>query len=122
MTPSPHPPAAPLRVLTVGSRHLLDYLLLNLDDGTAWRPVERGTQDATWTAVDPNPVTVLRDLAEGRLTHLYRGRCPDAIEGPAARDPACPVCRALLALAPPARPTPRVASPAVAEVSDAGGR
>lgn len=120
MTPSPHPPAASLRVLTVGSRHLLDYLLLNLDDGTAWRPVERGAQDATWTAVDPNPVTVLRDLAEGRLTHLYRGSCPDAIEGPAARDPACPVCRALMALEPPSRSVRPVAPSPLREVSHVG--
>lgn len=95
-------PEAPVRVLTVRSRHVADYLLLNLDDKTAWRPVERDAQDATWISV-PNPVTVLSELAEGRITHLNRGSCPDPINGEASRDRACSVCCALLALMPPTR-------------------
>lgn len=37
--------------------------------------------------------------AEGRLSHVNRGSCPDAIEGAASRDPTCKVCRALTELA-----------------------
>lgn len=37
----------------------------------------------------------LRDYAEGRIGHTYAGSCPDSIEGPAVRDPECPVCQAL---------------------------
>ena len=41
----------------------------------------------------------LRDYAEGRIDHANAGSCPDSIEGPAVRDPECPVCQALEAVA-----------------------
>lgn len=41
----------------------------------------------------------LRDYAEGRIHHANAGSCPDSIEGPAVRDPECPVCQALEAVA-----------------------
>lgn len=44
-------------------------------------------------------VDELRQYAEGRVRHLNRGICPDAIAGHASRDPECPVCRALVRLA-----------------------
>ncbi|HHM9413759.1 TPA: hypothetical protein ACRMRY_003877 [Pseudomonas aeruginosa] len=51
----------------------------------------------------PNGLTVsksaldtLRKAASGEVKHLNNGLCPDDIEGHEARDPDCPVCRALL--------------------------
>lgn len=98
---SPVMPAEPaLRSLTVQSRHLGDYLLLNLADGSAWRAVEREDQEQlmSWKAVSPNPLAVLKLHAEGRIFHLNRGSCPDELEGHETRDPECSVCQALRAL------------------------
>ena len=39
---------------------------------------------------------MLRAHAEGRVTHINNGLCPDIIEGHDTRDPECPVCQALL--------------------------
>ena len=49
---------------------------------------------------------MLRAHAEGRVTHINNGLCPDIIEGHDTRDPECPVCQALLEnhAAPPAPP------------------
>ncbi len=51
----------------------------------------------------PNGLTVsesaldtLRKAASGEVKHLNNGLCPDDIDGHEARDPDCPVCRALL--------------------------
>lgn len=44
-------------------------------------------------------VAVLRQFACGERGHLYRGSCPDPIEGFNSRDPECPVCQAIEALA-----------------------
>jgi len=44
----------------------------------------------------PEPVNArLLDVATGKTPHLYEGRCPDSINGPDSRDPACPACRAI---------------------------
>ena len=40
-------------------------------------------------------VQALIAYAEGRIDHARNGLCPDEIEGHEARDPDCPVCRAL---------------------------
>lgn len=37
----------------------------------------------------------LRDVATGRLRHLYDGQCPDTVEGLDVRDPNCPACQAI---------------------------
>jgi len=39
----------------------------------------------------------LVDVGTGKLKHLYRGRCPDAVEGQQARDSGCPACKVLIA-------------------------
>lgn len=52
--------------------------------------VERLKAESTVAAV-----SVLVDHARGVLQHLYEGACPDSVEGPDARDPECPVCRAI---------------------------
>ncbi|WP_368647767.1 hypothetical protein ABRZ00_12975 [Castellaniella ginsengisoli] len=41
-------------------------------------------------------VQTLIAYAEGRIKHVNEGECPDNIEGHDARDPDCPVCRALM--------------------------
>lgn len=84
--------------LRVRSRHLQDYILFNRADGTAWQG--RPGPSPTWLAVEGNPIQVLRAAADGRLKHLYAGKCPDSVEGPDVRDDACVVCRALAALSP----------------------
>lgn len=42
-------------------------------------------------------VQALIEVAVGKVQHLYRGTCPDAIEGFDSRDPHCPACRVLTA-------------------------
>lgn len=35
------------------------------------------------------------DVSTGKLEHINAGLCPDSINGPDSRDPACPACRAI---------------------------
>lgn len=37
----------------------------------------------------------LEQIADGRMQHLYRGSCPDQVEGPEIRDPDCRACEIL---------------------------
>ncbi|NQX13712.1 hypothetical protein HQQ80_18955 [Microbacteriaceae bacterium VKM Ac-2855] len=37
----------------------------------------------------------LEQIADGRIVHVYRGRCPDPINGPDARDGECRACEIL---------------------------
>ncbi|HFN4543865.1 TPA: hypothetical protein ACGSPD_001803 [Pseudomonas aeruginosa] len=46
--------------------------------------------------VSESALDTLRRFATGNVKHLNNGLCPDEIEGHEARDPDCPVCRALL--------------------------
>ena len=39
----------------------------------------------------------LVDVGSGKHAHLYRGRCPDAVEGSTVRDRRCPPCKVLIA-------------------------
>lgn len=43
-------------------------------------------------------VGVLQKAASGEVVHLYRGLCPDGVEGHDTRDPDCNVCRALMTM------------------------
>lgn len=43
------------------------------------------------------PDGVLAAYAEGRISHVNRGLCPDEVAGHGSRDPDCPVCAALTA-------------------------
>lgn len=47
--------------------------------------------------MDAKLIQDLVDVGAGKLAHLYRGRCPDAIEGSAIRDRGCPACKVLIA-------------------------
>ncbi|AVA38258.1 hypothetical protein [Cupriavidus metallidurans] len=47
------------------------------------------------------PVDLIRQLhaiGTGECRHLRQGSCPDAVEGPDARDDECPACQALKAI------------------------
>ncbi|MBY9700563.1 hypothetical protein ISH39_03220 [Pseudomonas aeruginosa] len=46
--------------------------------------------------VSESALDKLRKAASGEVKHLNNGLCPDDIEGHEARDPDCPVCRALI--------------------------
>ncbi|MBG5700389.1 hypothetical protein GHT69_19910 [Pseudomonas aeruginosa] len=46
--------------------------------------------------VSESALDTLRRFAIGKVMHLNNGLCPDAFEGHEARDPDCPVCRALI--------------------------
>lgn len=37
----------------------------------------------------------LEQIADGRIVHVYRGRCPDPINGPDVRDGECRACEIL---------------------------
>lgn len=39
------------------------------------------------------------NIARTLMDHMYRGACPDEVNGWVARDPECPACRALDTLA-----------------------
>jgi hypothetical protein len=36
--------------------------------------------------------------SERRALHVYRGRCPDVVNGPDSHDPGCPECRRVRSL------------------------
>ncbi|MBI7277572.1 hypothetical protein JEU36_29805 [Pseudomonas aeruginosa] len=46
--------------------------------------------------VSESALDTLRRFATGNVKHMNNGLCPDCLEGHEARDPDCPVCRALL--------------------------
>ncbi|WP_134521224.1 hypothetical protein [Pseudomonas aeruginosa] len=46
--------------------------------------------------VSESALDTLRRFATGKVMHLNNGLCPDDIDGHEARDPDCPVCRALI--------------------------
>lgn len=46
--------------------------------------------------VSESALDTLRKAASGEVKHLNNGLCPDDIDGHEARDPDCPVCRALI--------------------------
>lgn len=53
--------------------------------------------------MDARLIQDLVDVGSGKLSHLYRGRCPDAVEGSTIRDRGCPACKVLIAGAKAAR-------------------
>ncbi|EMM8498368.1 hypothetical protein ACK2K9_001658 [Pseudomonas aeruginosa] len=86
------------------------FIAINKEDDKAYAGgCHHGAQfEWLWAAAieaapRPNGMTVsesaldtLRKAASGEVKHLNNGLCPDDIEGHEARDPDCPVCRALL--------------------------
>jgi len=53
--------------------------------------------------MDTKLIQDLVDVGSGKLAHLYRGRCPDGVEGHGTRDRGCPACKVLIAGAKAAR-------------------
>ncbi|MEX2023362.1 hypothetical protein PAE80_06025 [Pseudomonas aeruginosa] len=86
------------------------FIAINKEDDKAYAGgCHHGAQfEWLWAAAieaapRPNGLTVsesaldtLRKAASGEVKHLNNGLCPDDIEGHEARDPDCPVCRALI--------------------------
>ncbi|EPZ6062888.1 TPA: hypothetical protein ACXN4Q_000490 [Pseudomonas aeruginosa] len=86
------------------------FIAINKEDDKAYAGgCHHGAQfEWLWAAAieaapRPNGLTVsesaldtLRRFATGNVKHLNNGLCPDDIEGHEARDPDCPVCRALI--------------------------
>ncbi|MFU3915771.1 hypothetical protein ACM7I9_09520 [Pseudomonas aeruginosa] len=86
------------------------FIAINKEDDKAYADgCHHGAQfEWLWAAAieaapRPNGLTVsesaldtLRRFATGNVKHLNNGLCPDDIEGHEARDPDCPVCRALI--------------------------
>lgn len=71
-------------------------------DGTARMEVLlRATAIVRNTAPDLlERVRRLEQIADGRIQHVYRGSCPDQVEGPDIRDPECGACEILGAARP----------------------
>lgn len=89
----------PVAIVAVRSRHPEDYVLRNRADGSAWRVDVTGIEPR-WVCVDPDPVAVLVQHAQGLLPHRTPGLCPtpDRPWAAVGGDPDCPVCMALLSL------------------------
>lgn len=70
------------------------------------------TQDRTGIEKLTDSIVGLREIASGllsgKLRHRYAGDCPDDVNGPTARDPHCPACRALMEFESTAAPRPKV--------------
>ena len=87
-------------------RAVFRSLLPDLPDTNPFTLFEAGVRHALAASapVAPAPQSaapqgdgdMLRAHAEGRVTHINNGLCPDIIEGHDTRDPECPVCQALL--------------------------
>lgn len=60
------------------------------------RWLSRRVKELDLPSVAQSPaVSVLCEFAEGRISHLYQGNCPEVVSGHDSRDPDCPVCRAI---------------------------
>ncbi|EMB2825200.1 hypothetical protein U8047_006254 [Pseudomonas aeruginosa] len=61
-----------------------------------WRAMAEAAPRLNGLTVSASALDTLRKAALGEVQHLNNGLCPDAFEGHEARDPDCPVCRALI--------------------------
>lgn len=52
---------------------------------------------ASYVGSTDSLVRDLRDVATGKIAHVFAGACPDEIEGADVRDPTCPACRIIMA-------------------------
>lgn len=88
-------------VVTVSRAHELaqtvreKHLMLDVLDSRALAELER-------LAAEDRLREMLRkamSIVDGRVDHIYRGECPDKVEGPDVRDTDCPACQWLDAAA-----------------------
>ncbi|MBD5035000.1 hypothetical protein VWT76_16020 [Xanthomonas citri pv. citri] len=98
--------------LTVTTYRPDKYVLLNTEDGSAWRGGVTAAEstDARWLSAvdgDVGAVHVLRQALEGLLEHSDSVACPDT-KAPDRRNPDCAVCHAMhiLGTAPAPAPAP----------------
>ncbi|MGI0560466.1 hypothetical protein ACRCOZ_28955 [Pseudomonas aeruginosa] len=84
------------RVAVVPERKLLNAVVPGLNRNSGWNACLDELARLKGLTVSESALDTLRRFATGNVKHLNNGLCPDAFEGHEARDPDCPVCRALL--------------------------
>ncbi|HHX2196053.1 TPA: hypothetical protein ACU7CE_005846 [Pseudomonas aeruginosa] len=84
------------RVVVVPERKLLNAGVPGLNRNSGWNACLDELARLNGMTVSVSALDTLRKAALGEVQHLNNGLCPDAFEGHEARDPDCPVCRALL--------------------------
>ncbi|EML5398588.1 hypothetical protein RI828_001258 [Pseudomonas aeruginosa] len=84
------------RVAVVPERKLLNAGVPGLNRNSGWNACLDELARLNGLTVSESALDTLRKAASGEVKHLNNGLCPDAFEGHEARDPDCPVCRALL--------------------------
>ncbi|HFX2685863.1 TPA: hypothetical protein ACV5QX_000844 [Pseudomonas aeruginosa] len=84
------------RVAVVPERKLLNAGVPGLNRNSGWNACLDELARINGMTVSESALDTLRKAASGEVKHLNNGLCPDDIEGHEARDPDCPVCRALI--------------------------
>ncbi len=84
------------RVVVVPERKLLNAGVPGLNRNSGWNDCLDELARLNGLTVSESALDTLRKAASGEVKHLNNGLCPDDIEGHEARDPDCPVCRALI--------------------------
>ncbi|HCE6116508.1 TPA: hypothetical protein NHL21_006278 [Pseudomonas aeruginosa] len=84
------------RVAVVPERKLLNAVVPGLNRNSGWNACLDELARLNGMTVSVSALDTLRKAALGEVQHLNNGLCPDAFEGHEARDPDCPVCRALI--------------------------
>lgn len=84
------------RVVVVPERKLLNSGVPGLNRNSGWNACLDELARLNGLTVSESALETLRRSATGKVMHLNNGLCPDAFEGHEARDPDCPVCRALI--------------------------
>ncbi|HGN8661064.1 hypothetical protein AM469_004120 [Pseudomonas aeruginosa] len=84
------------KVVVVPERKLLNAGVPGLNRNSGWNACLDELARLNGMTVSESALGTLRRFATGKVMHLYNGLCPDAFEGHEARDPDCPVCRALI--------------------------
>ncbi|HGS7985188.1 TPA: hypothetical protein ACMFTV_004441 [Pseudomonas aeruginosa] len=84
------------RVVVVPERKLLNAGVPGLNRNSGWNACLDELARLNGLTVSESALDTLRRFATGNVKHMNNGLCPDCLEGHEARDPDCPVCRALL--------------------------
>ncbi|WP_434077746.1 hypothetical protein [Pseudomonas aeruginosa] len=84
----------PRRIGTTTSLGLMDVMTRHHHLG--WNACLDELARINGMTVSESALDTLRRFATGNVKHMNNGLCPDCLEGHEARDPDCPVCRALL--------------------------
>ncbi|MFW4816087.1 hypothetical protein DZ978_002485 [Pseudomonas aeruginosa] len=83
-------------VVVVPERKLLNAGVPGLNRNSGWNACLDELARLNGMTVSESALDTLRRFATGNVKHMNNGLCPDCLEGHEARDPDCPVCRALL--------------------------